>query len=773
MCIVRNLFFVVVLWVVGALNLYGQCDRMGWITAIDSCGVTILDIRNGTSLKALPGVFQLQNNTAIRFSARPTALPANCPASAYPTVALTCVSDTMPCVAKFRYIADATNPTQLKFQAELANPLTQSCSWDFGDGKKVIGNNVTHTFATEAAYAVCLMVSDVAGCEAQWCNVVKVTNVEPAFCNYDIALTAVDKRLIGSLNVVSAESWPVQSVKWYTNQSSSVLATTPDFEYQLPIFGSYVVCAQYETKNPTTGAICGATCCKTLNIAEPNCYLPDMENSEGDCAAFFAPVCACDGNTYGNECEAMISGITKWWAGDCKGIEPAKCNADFEVKIISGNPGTGYVALFKNQSSGDYVFSQLDFGDQSPIRKAYQWDTLTHHYAAGDLYRANLAVWNNSEGCISTVTDLLTTDAVNLSAKNLPDGTDYVLPGDANGDRKANVFDLLNIGVGYNSVGVPRPQANTDWKPQFSPNWSLSVADAVNYKHLDSDGNGSVDDFDYEAIVKNYTPAPFVPAVAATVKTPRIRLHFHQDTIFINPAYPKTLKVDADILVGNPSEPATNLYGLAFSLLYPNYALIGTKCDYEDNSFFGFSNHILWLPKDNHNQRQYDLGFTRKNKQPILGYGKIATVTFQADIIIIVDIIDRSIGASTFFKVAVGNIQAIDETGKPLNFSVPFYTDSVVLLVKKTTATHLEDLARSVTVSPNPATNLVSVYTGDLQVESLVVSNPLGQTLQTLPSFKRSTHTIDVSHWNEGVYFLHIRTDKGIIEKKVVVQNNK
>ena len=67
MCIVRNLFFVVVLWVVGALNLYGQCDRMGWITAIDSCGVTILDIRNGTSLKALPGVFQLQNNTTETF----------------------------------------------------------------------------------------------------------------------------------------------------------------------------------------------------------------------------------------------------------------------------------------------------------------------------------------------------------------------------------------------------------------------------------------------------------------------------------------------------------------------------------------------------------------------------------------------------------------------------------------------------------------------------------------------------------------------------------
>jgi PKD repeat protein len=751
----------------GALPAAAQCGRVGWVASVTpGCGVKIIDLDNGQILRAFEGSAGLMGGQTIRFDAVPTALPPGCNAEGFPTVALSCLSDTLPCVAQFGWFVDAQDAFQVHFEASVYDADAQHCAWNFGDGTTATGNSTQHVFAGEGDYEVCLTVSDDFGCAQQICKTVHVSAQNPNDCGYAVHVTAVGATLHGKLyQPLYNPDWAIETVEWYMSKSPQVISTNPTLTMPLPGYGSYLVCAQYQIRNTADGSLCATTRCQPLEVVEPGCKNPVLDEISTLCLPVFAPVCGCDGITYGNECEAQGAGVSTWWAGTCGEAMNQDCMLEMEAKVIAGNPDLGYWVQFVRSSPLNFAFAQLDFGDGTPLWEGVFFDTITHHYPNGGIYKTNLSGWVNSN-CVSSMTQLVFTDALSMSPENMPPGTDYVMPGDANGDRKANVADLLNIGVGHYSSGSPRPNAHTAWAPQFAPNWPYAVAQAVNYKHLDCDGNGYVNALDADIILEHYAALDTLQLFPVS-NAPKLWVDFPQDTVYVDEANPMPLAITANVMLGTPLNPALDIYGLAFALKYPDFVNHNLSANYDESSIFGF-NHNLWLPKDNHERLQLDLGLTRTNGQAVSGYGPIAELTLRSDFIIIIDVTDRSDARVIPFTMPVRSLLAIDAQGNEKELSVGQDT----VWIKRIGTVSAADAPRwdaRVTLFPNPARDQVRISAPDAGLEQVEVFNALGQKVHS-QNCSGDNAIIPLEGWLQGVYTVRILGERGIVERKLTVK---
>ena len=233
-----GLFMLLITLYVGN-TLHAQCARVGWVASVTpGCGAKIIDLDNGQILRAYDGAESLSGGQTIRFTSIPGTLPQGCSSEGYPVVALSCLSDTLPCAAQFGYFVGNQSAFLLHFEANVYDASAQDCSWDFGDGYTAAGNSVQHQFSAAGAYTVCLTVSDAFGCEAEICKEISVSAQNPNDCGYEIAVTAVRTELYGRLTPLTPNpNAVISSVEWYTSKSNQVLSYDPVLTAQLPGYG--------------------------------------------------------------------------------------------------------------------------------------------------------------------------------------------------------------------------------------------------------------------------------------------------------------------------------------------------------------------------------------------------------------------------------------------------------------------------------------------------------------------------------------------------------
>ncbi len=87
--------------------------------------------------------------------------------------------------------------------------------------------------------------------------------------------------------------------------------------------------------------------------------------------------------------------------------------------------------------------------------------------------------------------------------------TDCVWPGDTNQDGIVNGMDLFPIGIAMGKdvalQGAARPLINATWQPFSVEDWPSTFLNNTNYKHLDCDGNGILNEQDVVVVTRLWT----------------------------------------------------------------------------------------------------------------------------------------------------------------------------------------------------------------------------------------------------------------------------
>lgn len=505
--------------------------------------------------------------------------------------------------------------------------------------------------------------------------------------------------------------------------------------------------------------------CSGVTLAQLSCYTIlddgcsdfDQIDTTEPCNAIYNPVCGCDGVSYINPCQAeKWNGIVQWTAGPCSGL-PITCVAHFEFAYIDDN-----TVVFYNDSEA-YNDFQWFFGTGTVD---YQGTNTAVVSFDVDVEEVCISI-SNTDGCTDQFCQTISMD----SPDELCSNTDCVWPGDSDGDGKANNFDLLNIGLGFGAMGPPRTDFPYDddpiaWAPNYAEDWDENI-NLVDYKHLDCDGNGEINEDDLLAIYNNYTP-DFDYVSYPVENAPPVFIEFTTTEIIIDEDTPDEILLEAKLYMGSTVYDFDNLHGVALSIIFPYDLVVPNSVDftYYDESFFGPTDQTLAIEYDLAplGVGRYDISLSQQSTTGIGGLGEIGTFSF----VVSSDIIDGLSSPETPFDVVIDKVKLVDAFGDDLDFNIS--TPSSLTIINDSLANTPEiPFNNAVSVFPNPVSGNVFINAGDFVVKQVIMTNMDGKQIKSL-NFQQNTVAVPTNDVAPGVYILQIRTSEFVENRRIIVR---
>ncbi len=344
-----------------------------------------------------------------------------------------------------------------------------------------------------------------------------------------------------------------------------------------------------------------------------------------------------------------------------------------------------------------------------------------------------------------------------------------MFPGDTNNDGIANYFDVLPIGLAYNTEGIPREIPTLDWIPQEFTPWGQNLPfSGVEFAFIDCDGNGFIDSLDVDAIAQNYDlmqlqsnppPMPYqLPDTLFTTNIPELYVSFNVDTVFVT----DTFYAEIMLVYSGPAIPEPAL-GLAFGLEYDpelvkdSMTTVAPHPESEDLMFVTAASNFIdfqRLPAEG----RIEIGAAGRGQNVINGPRILATVMFITE-----DVIIRSIEKP--FAFTFTDVLLINSEERVLEIGT--FSDTIVVADTSSLSTHTINLQEQVTAFPNPAEHAVTLTSGDLKIAEIQVYDRLGKALRSIKAQDQNELRIEQGNLPAGIYFLKIQTDKGVLTKKI------
>jgi hypothetical protein len=339
---------------------------------------------------------------------------------------------------------------------------------------------------------------------------------------------------------------------------------------------------------------------------------------------------------------------------------------------------------------------------------------------------------------------------------------DCVWPGDINGDEYVNNRDVLMLGLSYNTTNSDNEKEYKSpvWLPYRSENWDESFADSRNYKHADANNDGIIDYEDLLIIDKFYHRE-----ITYTNKKNNTgyKLYFDFD---IDSVKGKQV-VEIDVSLGTTSEPAENVYGIAFTIDYNNFIDTSSISFNTDDSWLNEGSNTIKLVKNIPNKGttgggKIDIAFSRTSKKPKSGSGKVGSVKF-----VVQDDIDWK--KNQFIELLLEGIEIVNEKGESLDAFGEAVTIQVSDLISSTSQLPSFD---GLEAFPNPTSNGKLFINISNQYEEVNVSliNLAGQTVINPTTYTSGTHALNLESIEKGYYLVVFETSQGKHTTSIVVR---
>jgi hypothetical protein len=408
--------------------------------------------------------------------------------------------------------------------------------------------------------------------------------------------------------------------------------------------------------------------------------------------------------------------------------EPSQISINVNSIPPSCGQCDGYATSIVNGGTGPYTYTWTPGNITTPFLA---------NFCSGN-YALTVADMN---GCINSL---------NLS---YPSQCDSVWPGDANLDGVADNNDVLALGISYGATGAVRTGATNTWAGQTCLNWNNELVSGTNYKHSDCDGNGVVNADDTLPVSLNYGMThlrPTVPLYNASI--PDLYLEAMVDTTGPNQL------LHVKIHLGTSAAPVPAAYGLAFTLTFDQTLVDTTTAsfDYSTSVLGTIGNNLLSFQYSFYSAGAIDVAVTRTNQTDVMNIDSVIGI-FEV-------VITDNVSAIEQLRLNITDVKAIthDENSIPLNA----LGDSVVI-DPSFVGTPFVDPGNTINVFPSPAKDHLSV-TSSIEVERAELTNELGETIFA-KIVNQKNFSFDMSGVKNGMYFLQLATQQGLVRKKICV----